>query len=166
LLQREIDNMRELCNTIKVRQLDEQEDGGSSLKEEKDEMSPSKGKKKKRKPNGVLTISDAKDDRVQIQFRIGRALVDKIDKAAEVDEVKRNDWMIDAVISKLNDQHSPGPFTATEVTANRIPILFRVGRKVRDRIDRDVKRGNISSRTMWMIEAILSHLDNYEFELA
>lgn len=112
----------------------------------------------------MLSYQDTREHRVQIQFRLGTALVGKIDAAAEADGVTRNDWIVEACLEKLRGEGNAGAFRASEVTANRQPVLFRVGAKIKKAIDKDWKDKGISSRTMWIIEAILVRLDNYEFD--
>jgi hypothetical protein len=111
----------------------------------------------------AVTYRETREDRVQIQFRLGSALVSKIDAATEVEGCTRNDWLVDACKMKLAGEGNPGAFLASEVTAARIPILFRVGVKIKQAIDKDWQSNGISSRTMWIVEAILARLDNYEF---
>jgi len=111
-----------------------------------------------------MSYRDAKEDRVQIQFRLGSALVAKIDAATEEEGCTRNDWLVEACVMKLKGEGNPGVFRASEVTRARIPILFRVGSKVKKAIDKDWKSNGISSRTMWIVEAILTRLDNYTFD--
>lgn len=134
------------------------------------------------------------EDRVQIQFRLGEALVAKIDAAAEADtealleekealrkqkkkkytdderkllegpdRVTRNDWLAQACSMKLKGEGNAGVFIASEVTAQRAPILFRVPPDLKKDIDKDWKAKKISSRTMWIVEAILARLSAYTF---
>jgi hypothetical protein len=110
-----------------------------------------------------MSYRATREDRVQIQFRLGGALVAKVDAAAEVESCTRNDWLVDACKMKLKGEGQPGAFLASEVTAGRIPILFRVGKKIKKTIDKDWQSNGISSRTMWIVEAILARLSNYEF---
>lgn len=126
-----------------------------------------KRKRVTKKGKSGITHQDTMENRVQVQFRIGEALVAKMDAAADCDGVTRNDWLIEATLDKLNGRtNGVYNFSQNEVTANRIPILFRVGEKVRDVIDKEVESGSISSRTMWMIEAILARIESegYEFK--
>lgn len=110
-----------------------------------------------------VTPRTATPTRVQIQFRLGASLVAKIDAAAEADNTTRNDWLVGACLDKLAGKGSPGAFVASEVTADRLPILFRVSGETKRRIDADYKAKGISSRTMWIVEAILGKLDEYDF---
>lgn len=111
-----------------------------------------------------ITHRDTIEDRVQIQFRIGEVLVNKMDAVADATGMTRNDWLIKTVLEKLNGAaNGATTFVKSDITVNRIPILFRVGKKVRDAIDREVKGSKVSSRTTWMIEAILSGVEGYEF---
>jgi hypothetical protein len=111
-------------------------------------------------------------ERVQIQFRLGEALVSKIDAAAEAETDEdgnpapqtRNDWLVDACVKKLKGEGRAGVFVASEVTARRVPILFRVDPRIKKAIDKDWKGKKISSRTMWIVEAILARLTGYEWE--
>lgn len=112
----------------------------------------------------AMSYRETREDRVQIQFRLGGALVAKIDAATEVEGCTRNDWLVEACTMKLRGEGKPGAFLASEVTAHRIPILFRVGSKIKKAIDKDWQSKNISSRTMWIVEAILARLDTYTFE--
>jgi sporulation-control protein spo0M len=111
----------------------------------------------------AMSYRETREDRVQIQFRLGEALVAKVDAAAEVEQCTRNDWLVEACTMKLAGKGQPGAFLASEVTAGRIPILFRVGKKIKKAIDKDWQGHRISSRTMWIVEAILARLSNYEF---
>lgn len=105
-----------------------------------------------------VTYRETREDRVQIQFRVGSALVAKIDAATQVENCTRNDWLVEACMMKLRGVGKPGVFLASEVTAARIPILFRVGSKIKKAIDKDWQSQGISSRTMWIVEAILARL--------
>jgi hypothetical protein len=141
----------------------------------------------------TTTMRKPAEDRVQIQFRLGEALVAKIDAAAEAetevlkelkatyrkkktltsderrvlegpDRVTRNDWLAKACQMKIDGEGHPGIFVASEVTARRVPILFRVKPLLKKSIDKDWKAKKISSRTMWIVEAILARLSAYTFE--
>jgi hypothetical protein len=132
----------------------------------KKKRSPKKKRVASKGKKSGISHQDTMENRVQVQFRIGEALVAKMDAAADEDSVTRNDWLIEATLDKLNGRTNgvSRNFSQSEVTANRIPILFRVGEKVRDVIDKEVDSGAISSRTMWMIEAILARLEGYDFQ--
>jgi len=110
-----------------------------------------------------MPLKQTRKERVQIQFRLGEALVAKVDAAAEEEKCTRNDWLVEACTMKLKGEGQPGAFLASEVTVKRIPILFRVGTRVKKAIDKDWQSKHISSRTMWIVEAILARLSNYEF---
>jgi hypothetical protein len=123
--------------------------------------------------NGVIQRSDSshkevvmppREERIQIQFRLSPILVSKIDAAAEAEECTRNDWLVDACVQKLNGEGQDGVFLASEVSPmKRIPILFRVNKRIRKAIDKDWQSKRISCRTMWIIEAILGRLSTYNF---
>jgi len=115
-------------------------------------------------PATSLSDDDIDDERIQIQFRLGSALVAKIDRVAKFEKWTRNDWLVDACVRKLKGEGEPGVFIASELTNSRIPVLFRVGSKIRQAIDEDYKAKGITSRTMWVVEAILASLAQYEFE--
>lgn len=110
-----------------------------------------------------VTPRSATPTRVQIQCRLGSLLVAKIDAAAQADDTTRNDWLVGACLDKLAGKGSPGAFVASEVTADRQPVLFRISGDTKKRIDADYRTKGISSRTMWIIEAILGKLDEYDF---
>lgn len=141
----------------------------------------------------TTTMRKPAEVRVQIQFRLGEALVSKIDAAADAeteallkkkaeirkkktltsderrilegpDRVTRNDWLAKACDMKINGEGQAGVFIASEVTAKRVPILFRVKPSLKKSIDKDWKAHKISSRTMWIVEAILARLSGYQFE--
>lgn len=111
----------------------------------------------------AVSYTDIRDeDRVQIQFRLGAQLIAKIDKAAKIDGCTRNDWLVKACLIKLRGEGTGGAFFADMVSANRLPILFRISSKIRDAIDAEWKSAGISNRTLWIVEAILGHISTYK----
>jgi hypothetical protein len=107
--------------------------------------------------------STPRSQRVQIQFRLGARLLSKIDAAAEEERITRNEWLMRACVDKLARVGVPGVFNAAELTAERVPVLFRVHADLKRLIDRDYQGNDISTRTMWLVEAILGSLSQYKF---
>jgi uncharacterized protein (DUF1778 family) len=118
---------------------------------------------RQRMPTKLAPVSfqEMKTDRVQIQFRIGSAVVELIDRAAKAEEVSRNNWLI-AAVQEFLENPKPSRYDVT-TTANRVPILFRVGSRVREEIDKTVAAMEIDNRTTWILAAIMSKLENYDF---
>ena len=106
----------------------------------------------------TLSADDIRSDRVQIQFRLGRAIVERIEAAADKEGLTRNEWLCQAALNKLSGIGEPGAFSAKEIEANRVPLLFRVGRAVQEAIDADYQKEGISCRTSWLLDAILAGL--------
>jgi predicted HicB family RNase H-like nuclease len=175
---KKIDKLHSVCNLVDdpwyawQRQKSSRE--AMKVKKNQEKLKKRKEKRQKREkqqeeatflrlPQHQLSFTETKSDRVQIQFRIGEALVGKIDRAAAAEGVSRNDWIIEAVRNHLVNGSRSGTFNAVDVSAYRIPILFRVGSKVRDEIDKVVVEKNITNRTMWILDAILAALENYDF---
>jgi len=145
----------------------------------KKKTSPRRKKKKASRKRGrktKFTVRSVTEDKVQIQFRVGQRLVNKMDAVAQahVDEEtgrnvpqSRNEWLINAVMRKLRGKAPIAEFSRRvqlDSTKERIPILFRVGSKIRDAIDQAVERESVPSRTAWMIEAILAGIEGWTFD--
>jgi hypothetical protein len=109
--------------------------------------------------SGRTAIHDRGKQRVQIQFRAGAALISRIDEAADEDQITRNYWLCRACLRHLRRKRKPGRFSAVEITSQRLPVLFRLPAEDRDRIDQQCAASGMSSRTMWLIEAILAELE-------
>jgi uncharacterized protein (DUF1778 family) len=188
-MEEEIDTMNEVCNTIETgtpgangdaarrkrklmkakrqrkRQVEKDKKKEQRLqtpRQKQTKMRTQAVKQSETYPLG-LSITDTKTDRVQIQFRCGIAIVEKIDRAAGADGIKRNDWLIKAVIDALGNGIQSVAYNPKDMTANREPILFRVGARVRKEIDKAWKKEGISNRTTWILSAILASLDKYDF---
>ena len=180
-----IDTMNEVCNTLgdrtpgvdgtrrtrkrmKQKRLRQRQVQKEKKRAERQQRLRTPRQRMPVKTSAQLSFQEVKSDRVQIQFRIGSAIVDKIDRAAQAESkdkekpVSRNNWLISAVQEFLKNP-KPGSFDAVEISANRVPILFRVGSLVRTEIDRTVAAMNIDNRTTWILAAILSKLENYDF---
>lgn len=117
---------------------------------------------------------ETKEDRKQLQFRLGEKLIKNVDVAVtwlvfldKPDTPKnRTDFVLEAIQRRL-DAKNKCVFGSTADVAygNRKPFMIRVSRDLMDLIDKDADKQALS-RTNWVIDAILAELARLSKQIA
>jgi predicted HicB family RNase H-like nuclease len=98
------------------------------------------------------------DPRYPIQFRIGRGLLARVDKAAWDLGVSRNTWVAEAVQARLrNGKTVRGRVTAAELMNDRVALMARFDELTLELLNEAAEEDD-STRTTWILDAILMAL--------
>lgn len=105
-----------------------------------------------------MDASDLVIPKWPVQFRLGEALLSRVDHAARVAELSRNQWLVDA-IQELLDSGKPRPyrFTARQLLKDKITTMVRVDGLTLELMDEQCDDANIA-RTVFLLDACLTKL--------
>jgi predicted HicB family RNase H-like nuclease len=96
------------------------------------------------------------DDKVSVQLRLGKGLVDRINKAARKAGISRNTWIVEATGRRLAyAQHNRFRTSATELMAQRVAVMIRVPPLAVNMIDEAAAEAKVN-RTVWITDACLA----------
>ncbi len=97
--------------------------------------------------------------KVPVQFRIGKALLERVDDAVLYsDHNSRNLWMVEAIENQLEDgEPTPYLVTATMLLQDKETIMVRLPVLTLELVDEECDEREMD-RTVWLLDAMLSQL--------
>lgn len=121
----------------------------------------------KRKGKKKVKAKKKTDDRMQLQIRVGKKLIENLDAAVawrnylkpdDVEDDTRTSLACDAIQCRLDGNGwEPGRTTADVLVGNRTPLLVRVPRPMMKAIDKACDAEGVT-RTVWVLDALLAEL--------
>jgi hypothetical protein len=108
---------------------------------------------------------EAKADKMPVQFRVGSALLKRIDRAVANSGASRNAWVSEAVDLYI-ERGKPLRLAITmeAVLAKKTTLMIRLDAEQVEEIDTICEEREYP-RTIWLLDACLSHLRRCERKL-
>jgi hypothetical protein len=98
-------------------------------------------------------------EKTTLQFKVGRLLFIRIDRARVIADVSRNHWIGIAINHQIyNTDPTSANTSAEEILNDKITIVIRVDPLIAELINEICEDRNVS-RTIWLIDACLGLLE-------